>query len=174
MAYVTADQLKASLADAGGAGARTAAELPIPRLQVNVDEATGEVVGRLSRAFTLPPAGLDPAANPDPDTTPPLLRTIIVGIAGYLATLEFYGSQPVEERDPVVLRYTRAKELLDKVANGDLLMAGLELAEGRETPTGEPAIYQAVPSTGLSDVFTPDDYSRHPNMAPYTGGTGWE
>lgn len=173
MAYVTKAELKASLADAGGAGARTAASLPDGRLQVNVDEATGEVAGRLRRSFTLPDPG--PDANASPPSTPALLKTIIVGIAGYLATLEFYGSQPVEERDPVVLRYARAEKLLDQVAKGDLELE-LELLEGNESPTGSPAIFQppGQANIGLAEVFNPDAYPSHPNMAPYTGGTGWE
>jgi phage gp36-like protein len=171
VAYVTIEDLKESLADAGGAGARTAANLEDPRLQANLDEATGEVTGRLTRSYELPDPGEDPATSPG--SIPALLRTIILGIAGYLATLEFYGSQPVEERDPVVLRYARARELLTQVARGDLTVEGVD-PKGDSSPSGEPAIYQGVPSLGVADSFNPALEGRRLNAPPYFGGATWE
>lgn len=171
MAYVTVAQLKAALADAGGAGARTAANLSADRLQANLDEATAEVTGRLTRSFKLPDPGADPAVSPD--TIPPLMRTIIVGIAGYLATLEFYGSQPLEERDPTSLRYGRALDLLKQVSSGVLLIDGLTPASEDSAPGGEPAIYGGV-SVGLADVFREDMYDGRHNALPYSGGIAWE
>ncbi len=174
MAYVTVAQLKEALANAGGAGARTAAALPDPRLQANLDEAAGEVVGRLTHSFKIPDPGDDPLVSPD--TIPALMRTIIIGIAGYLATLEFYGTQEVQERDPVVLRYTRAKELLDQVAKGTLIVAGLETLEGDTgSLTGEPAIFQPPGGrVGLADVFDPSSYDGRHNTPAHYGGAVWE
>lgn len=171
MAYVTVGQLKAALANGGGAGARTAADLPDARLQANLDEATGEVTGRLTRSFKLPDPGEDPATSPE--SIPPLMRTIIIGIAGYLATLELFGSQPVEERDPVVLRYARAQDLLKQVAGGLLVVDGLEPKGPDSAPGGAPEIYQGTPAVGLADEFTVDAYGRH-NMPAHFGGVVWE
>lgn len=170
MAYVTDRQLQQALADAGGAGARTAATLPTGRLEANVQEATAEVVGRLG-GFALPDPGPDGEPNAD---TPPLLRSIIIGIAGYLATLEFYGTAEVSDRDPVVLRYTRARELLAQLAAGTLVVAGIDVKAQRDTPAaGDAAIYGGTPYLGLADGFTPDTYGRHTSY-PYTGGAVWE
>lgn len=169
MAYLTADQLSAMLADAGGAGARTAAELPTGRLEANVAEAADEVVGRLSGIYTLPAPGPEGVEN---DDTPPLLRTIVAGIAGYLATLEFYGTQEVQERDPVVLRYTRAQRLLDQLAAGTLKVAGITVTEGSAGPTGTAEVFGGV-SVGLADGFLADSSGRH-NTPWHAGGLVWE
>lgn len=159
--YVTVGELRDHLASAGGAGSRTAAVLPDDRLAVKLEEATAEVLGRLAGGYVIR-AG----------ATPPMLRTIIVAIAAYLATLEFYGSQPVEDRDPIVLGYARARELLTQLARGALVIDGIDPAQtGRGE--GDPEIYQGVPSTGLADVFADDPY-RGRNMPAYHGGVWWE
>lgn len=169
MAYVTPEQLEDYLENAGGAGARTAASLAPDRLRANVEEASAEVVGRLS-GFTLPDPGLDPTVSPA--TTPPLLRTIILGIAGYLATLEFFGSQPVEERDPVVLRYARARELLGQLTSGALVVVGITPAAGEGTaPTGTASVFNPA-SVGLADGWL-DDMRGSPTAPPYAGGQVW-
>lgn len=158
--YVAVDELRDALANAGGAGSRTAAELSDDRLAVKLEEAVGEVVGTLSQ-FTI-----------DAVSPPALLRTIVIGIASYLATLEFYGSQPLEERDPVVLGYARARDLLLRVSRGQIVVAGIDPANtGRAE--GEPEIYQGTPSLGLADSFTPDYGARH-NAPAYFGGAVWE
>lgn len=167
MAYVTVADLKAALQDAGGIGARTAAVLPDGRLQANIDEAAAEVTGRLTRSYTLPDPGADPLVVPD--GIPALLRTIILGIAAYLATLEFNGSQALEERDPIQLRYTRALDLLKQVAKGDLVVPGVDPNAG-ESPSGEPEIYQGHARLGVADSFYPDDYAGRHNMPAHLGG----
>lgn len=170
MAYVTVDELREALENAGGAGARTAGTLSNPRLEANLEEAAGEVTGRLAAAFALPDAGADPTVSPE--GTPALLKTIIVGIAAYLATLEFYGSQQLEERDPIQLRYTRALSLLNQLAKGQITDPGIP-PQGGASPGGDPAIYGGV-NVGLAEGFLEDSYgSRHFTPAHY-GGMTWE
>ena len=65
MAYVTVEQLRVALANAGGAGSRTAAELPDDRLAAALREAEGEVTGRLTGDYVLPDPGDDPLMQPD-------------------------------------------------------------------------------------------------------------
>lgn len=103
--------------------------------------------------------------------TPPLLKSIVVGLAAYGATLEFYGSQPLEQRDPVVLRYLRAREQLAAVADGKLAVEGLPvLIPGSEVADAE--IYQ--PHTGLDLAHSFDvDSSGRSVSAPYSGGRTW-
>lgn len=171
MAYVTLAEFKAALANAGGAGARTAAELPDARLVAALEEAVGEATGRLTKSFTLPDPGADPLVAPD--GIPGLLKTIIVGIAGYIATLEYYGSQPVEERDPVVLKYARALSLLDRIARGQLEVPGIDPTDG-SSPSGEPAIYQGGPSVGLASGYLEDQASAYrATIPPHSGGLTW-
>lgn len=135
---VTLPDFRDSLQNAGGAGARTAAELSDERLDAALDSAEGEVIGILSRDFTLPAQAEG------------VLVDIILGIAGYVATLEFFGSQPLEDRDPVVLRYQRAQALLKRIATGQLEVKGIEPDAGA-SPSGEPAIYQGAPAVNLTN-----------------------
>jgi phage gp36-like protein len=171
VAYVTVEQLRESLENAGGAGSRTAAVLPTHRLEANLEEAVGQVVGTL-HAFTLPDPGEDPTTSPE--TVPALLRTIIIGIAGYLATLEHNGSQPLEDRDPMNLRYARAVALLAQITGGHLKVYGIDVESGETAATGDAAIYQP-PGTGvgLADVFNPDSLPGRHNSPAYFGGVRW-
>lgn len=160
-AYLTVTALRDSLVSAGGAGARTAGELPTERLQYHVNQAQDEILGRLSRNYVL-------VADDSTDPPPPTLLVEIMGaFAGYGATLEYYGSQAVEERDPVVLRYTRAKEQLALIAKGDLVLPGLDDKSGGAA-TGEPAAYGMGPTVGLADDVYADPYGH-----TYGARRGW-
>jgi hypothetical protein len=159
--FVSVDELRSYLSNAGGAGSRTAAELDDDRLAVKLEEATAEVVGRLSSAYAIADG-----------ITPPLVRTIVLGIAAYLSTLEYYGSQPLEDRDPVNLAYQRAQGLLERIATGKLTIEGVTPVGGGST-TGEAAIYQGGPAVGLAEPFAP--YPGHGVSVPqYFGGVIWE
>lgn len=163
--YVNLTEFQAALANAGGAGSRTAAQLPDDRLDANLYEATAEVEGRLSRNYVLPIGG--------PTSTPTLLKTIIIGIAGYTATLEFYGSQPLEDRDPVVLRYARARELLALVASGQLTVEGITDKTAGGT-IGDPAIYQPGPAVDLTrEAPAPTYFGGYYPGGVYNGGATW-
>lgn len=163
--YLTVTDFKARLANAGGAGARTAAELPEERLAANSREAEAVVIGRL-RHFTLPAA--------DAENVPDLLLTIIAGFAGYTATLEFFGSQPFEDRDPVVLRYLYAKEQLAAIQAGDLVVPGIDPGTGGnpDQQGGDPETYQP-PSAylGLAEGLT--DYPGGGYAGGGIYGRGW-
>lgn len=165
--WLSGATLSAILANAGGAGSRTAAQLQPGVLEQHVVEAWGEVAGSLT-GYALPDDATTAAE------VAPLLLTIVYGIAGYTATLEFYGSQPLEDRDPVVLRYQRAQGLLKRLVSGDLVLAGVEGTA--DTPAGgEAAIYDAVPDVNLAGGYIADSagvgsrYSEPGRM----GGSGW-
>lgn len=163
---VTLPDFREALANGGGAGARTAAELQDERLEANLNEGEDEVLGRLARDFTVPAT---------PDEVPDLIRGIIFGIAGYAATLEFFGSRPLEQRDPVVLRYERAQALLTKVANGLVRVPGIDDQSGGSVD-GSPEVYNVGPAVGLTEqaplppLGSPGWYG--PGGA-YTGGLSW-
>ncbi len=160
--YLTVDQLKAALADAGGVGSRTAANLSDERLTEHVEDAEAEVLGRLAAA------GLVVTADP-PTEAPALFRTILVGIAGYTATLEWFGNQELTDRDPVVLRYQRALALLGQLAAGRLVLDGIT-DESAGAATGEPAIYQQGPAVNLTDEAPPPSYFNGGAFGPYPTG----
>lgn len=160
--YLSLPELKASLANAGGVGARTAANLPDPRLQAHLDDATSTVLGRLARNFTV--------AAPDADPVPAgidTLKGVISDVAAYTATLEYFGSQPVEERDPIVLRYQRALALLEQIAKGLIRLPGIEDSSSGAV-TGDAAIYQGTPAVNLTNEAPLPGSGYWP-----AGGVGW-
>lgn len=160
---VTLPAFRAALANAGGAGSRTAAELPEDRLEAALDEAEAEVVGRLSQNFVVPTV---PAEFPD------LLAGIVYGIAGYVATLEYFGSQPVEDRDPVVLRYQRAQALLGQIAAGKVRLEELpEVTAG--VVAGDAEIYNVGPAVNLTDQAPIGTAYGYHEGAPHMGGVLW-
>lgn len=163
--YLTAADLQERLANGGGAGARTAAQLPEPRLSAHSAQAQTAVVGRLT-AFTIPAPD---ASNPEP---PDMLLDIIAGHAGYTATLEHYGSQPLEERDPVVLRYAWAREQLADLRRGILVVDGITPVEAGNPDDigGLPESYQPPsPYLGLAEGLTDDGYG----FGGYEFGRSW-
>lgn len=147
MPYLTPAVLRASLLNAGGPGAKTAAELDDEALVRLIGEAEGKAEARLS-AFTLPtPAAID-------ETLPghALLMSLFTAYAGYGATLEFFGSMDMGERDPVWLRYIEARDFLKEVARGNATIPGLDPV-GPDVAPGEAAIYQGVPDVHLAGAF---------------------
>lgn len=157
---VTVGELRDRLTNAGGAGSRTAGELSDDRLAANLEEAIGETLGRLSR-FTIAPGAV-----------PPLLRSIILAIGAYLATLEYFGSQPLEDRDPMVLAYARAEKQLDQLARGVLVDPGITRPD-EGSPSGEAAVFGGA-NMGLAEGWVSDLHNGgHPNMPPHYGGVTW-
>lgn len=140
--YLTLTAFRAALTSAGGAGSRTAAQLPVERLQHHLDQAHAQVLGRLARDYTVVPPG-----NVDPPP-PPLLAEIVAGHAAYTATLEHNGSQDVGDRDPVVLRYNHARELLAQVVKGTLVLPGITDAS-QGAVVGDPEAF-GPPGVGLA------------------------
>lgn len=163
---VTVSEFKEALSNAGGAGSRTAANLPDDRLASALEEANDEVTGALVR-FTLPVP---------PTPLPGVLRGIIFGIAGYVATLEFYGSQPLETNDPVALRYERAQRLLKQLATGQIVVPGIDPDPGAPgAGSGDAVGYNVGPAVNLHDQAPFEDYAtgRYGSGGAYLGGAPW-
>jgi phage gp36-like protein len=95
--------------------AGSANELDDDQLTASIDRATQEIDARLSSRYSTPFA----------DPVPPLVAAICLDLAAYDATLTYYGSVDLTDRDPVVLRYQRSIRMLTDLAKGG---ANLELA----------------------------------------------
>lgn len=82
-------------------------------LQPFCDEASAEIDAKLGGRYAVP-------FVPDVDSgeLAPLVVKIAINIAAYLATLEFYNGQPMENTNPIYLRYSRAEMLLGQVQSG--------------------------------------------------------
>lgn len=163
--WVPLDEFKEALASAGGAGSRTAAELEDDRLQAHLNQAATVVAGRLNR-YTI---ALDGDGKPVD-----LIQTIVVGIAGYTATLEYFGSQPLEPTDPVNLRYQYALGLLKQLADGVLVVAGVDAATPGEAG-GEPEVYDPTPYLYIAEGWVADEerVATFPGRSGYLPSGNW-
>lgn len=143
--FVTVPELKAALSAQGGAGARTAASLPDARLTAAIDEAQDEVTGKLSGRYVIPT---------DPALMPAFVAGIILAVAAYVATLEWMQGKDLADRDPVVLRYARARANLKDIVDGHLAVQ-LDPVAGGPVDSDMDA-YNAVPDMELvADVSGP-------------------
>lgn len=167
--YVDLPALKAALASSATVGARTAANLSDEALQQALDDAHAEVLGKLSTRYTMPA---------DASTAPDMLKSLIVSVAAYVATLEWLQGKDLSDRDPVVLRYQRAETMLSQILAGTLALEGLDRsAAGVSAYDAEG--YNPAEGVGLAgDVaaptyggLAPSGWQGAPATSPY--GVGW-
>lgn len=154
--YVNLGTLKTALEGGAGLGARTAADLPDARLQAALDDAHAQVLGTLATRYTLPAVGAEP----------PVVRSLLVAIAGYVATLEWLQGKDLSDRDPVVLRYQRALALLKGVSDGVLSISELEQPAAAAAAV---ETYNSIPEMGLAaEVLGVSSYPRpsYPSSLP--------
>ena len=90
----------------------------IAELQDTLDRAQAQVDGALAVRYPVPL--VDP---------PQLARDLVLDLATWEATLQYYGSVPMEPRDPVQLRYDRAVSTLRDLATGRALLTSSVPAE---------------------------------------------
>lgn len=110
--YVTADEVRAVLARDTAHPSGTAAELDEAAIVNAIRSAQAQVDGRLGARYTVPfPA----------DSVPQLVVDCTRDIAAYLCDLTYrQGLDYESDRDPVVLRYQQAIDLLKQIAGGQI------------------------------------------------------
>lgn len=119
--YVTVAGVREALARDVTAPTGTAASLGDADLEAAITSAQAEVDAKLSARYVVPFS----------EPVPLLVREITRDIAAYLADLRYRQGKGYEsDRDPVLLRYQRAQELLEKAATGALDLPGVDLAGG--------------------------------------------
>lgn len=161
---VSLSQLRDALKGSAGAGARTAATLEDGPLIAALNEAHAEVLGKLGMVYAVP--------ENDTWNAPDLIRSLILAVASYLATLTWLNGRDLSDRDPVALRYARAQTMLRQVLEGTLAVDGLEPAPSGGV--GDVPSFEANPFVNLAgDVNGPSGYPGSPSFGgAYTGG-GW-
>ena len=143
MGYATVADVRDALDPLGAADDPTsAAGLPDARLQDSLDDAQAEIDARLAGKATMP------LTNP-----PPLIKTITVDVAAYLATLLYSGGEPLPQGHPVLLRYARAQQLLTGLQNGSI---PLDVSQGPAETAVDP---DTVVNAYEDAIFTRDDVS---------------
>jgi phage gp36-like protein len=140
--YVTADAVRAVLARDPNNPIGTAAELGDADITSAITSAESEVDAALAVRYTTPFA----------DPVPQLVQDLTRDIAAYLADLLYRQGKDYETtNDPVLLRYQRAKDLLDKLASGK-----------RDLPSGPPVVEGAATMRAhnryTGDLFGLDDF----------------
>lgn len=98
----------------------TVNELDADQIEFAIKDADGQIDLALGRRYELP------LQEPIPN----VINTISVNIAAYLSTLTFRGTTPVDGSDPTVLRYERARRLLEDIRSGRVELGALERAVG--------------------------------------------
>jgi phage gp36-like protein len=110
--YAQVDEVRTVLARDPSQYANTAASLDDAAITGHIASAQAQVDGRLSGRYTVPfPA----------DAVPQLVVDITRDIAAYLADLTYRQGLDYEtDRDPVVLRYQQAMQMLGQIAAGQI------------------------------------------------------
>ncbi|WP_027947214.1 phage protein Gp36 family protein [Amycolatopsis taiwanensis] len=123
--YVTVAAVRAILARDPTNPVGTAAELSDADIASAITSAEAEVDAALAVRYTTPFA----------DPVPQLVADLTRDIAAYLADLLYRQGKDYEtQQDPVLLRYQRAKDMLDKLAAGKRdLPSGPPVSEGAAT-----------------------------------------
>lgn len=108
--YASVDDVRAVLARNPGQVPNTAASLDDAAITSHITSAEAQVNGRISGRYTVPFTDAD---------VPKLVADITRDIAAYLCDLTFrQGTDYESDRDPVVLRYQQAQQLLGQIATG--------------------------------------------------------
>lgn len=146
MAYVTPDEIRSIVARDAEQYDSTAASLANEQLEEAIDSATNEVEARLAGQYIVP-------FSPPPNT-PPLIVEIVRDIAAWLADLTF--RQDVDYttgNEPMLLRYQRALDLLQRLETGALTLPG---ADTPDIPSSSGVGRPVNPYEG--DMFTMCDF----------------
>lgn len=108
--YVQVEEVRAVLARDPAQAPNTAASLDVAAITSHIASAQAQVDGRIAGRYTVP---FSDAA------VPKLVVDITRDIAAYLCDLTFrQGLDYESDRDPVVLRYQQAQQLLGQIATG--------------------------------------------------------
>lgn len=109
--YVTVDEVRSAVTRDLNKLAGSAAVMSDDQLAAAIDNAQSQVDGKLRRLYAVP-------FNPVPD----LVKSIVIDIAGWLATMNYRQEKEIPEVDPIVRRYNRAHDLLCCIAEGHLAL----------------------------------------------------
>lgn len=116
VAYATPDEVRSAVARDLSKTTGTAASLDDDELKATIVTAQAEVDAKLRGRYTLPFT-----------TVPLLVKSIVIDIASYLATLTYRQSKDLAQGDPIMLRYDRAEKLLKSITDGT---ADLDTGDG--------------------------------------------
>lgn len=128
-AYTTPEAVRGVLTRDSDDPDGTAATLDDPVIQAQIDAAQAEIDARLAGRYQ----------TPFTDTVPPLVASLTVDIAQYLANLVYRQSEDLAAEDPSVLRYQRAVQLLKDLGSGAADLPG-EGGGGDVTPSGRATV----------------------------------
>lgn len=167
--YATADEVRHLLTPDPERRQGSAATLDDDTLAERIATASAEVDSALAAGgYTVPVA-----------QCPPLVRDVVLAIAGWLADLTYRrGKAHESDRDPVVARYLWAQNLLKGWASGRRKVPGLPEADA-STGGGEISAVINPPGVCLTGTLIgdgpvyelPNDYD--PDWYRWAQGRGW-
>lgn len=157
-AYATVADVRVILARDDSDPTGTAATLPDVKITAELVAASAEVDARLAGRYLVPFAA-----------APPLVATLTRDIAAYRANLLYRQSEDLAADDPMVLRYTAAQLLLEKLASGAADLPGVGTGDGNST-----AGVAHVRNQYAGQLFGPDNfglgYGQRQPRGSYPGG----
>lgn len=119
-AYAEPDEVRAAVArDLNKLGSNAGA-MDDQQFASAIANAQAQVDGKLRRLYTVP---FSPV--------PALVKSMVIDIAGYLATMNYRQEKEIPEIDPIVRRYNRAHDMLLCLAEGHL---SLDAPDGSIAP----------------------------------------
>lgn len=164
--YTTVDEVRLALAPAfpdpdDDNTADTAASLSDTQLGDAIRQASARIDQYIGQRYVTPAApitGSSPAKYPDP------LPFWCRDIAAYLASLTLYRNQPMENTDPIWLRYQDVMAELRSVQSG----AGFLNLPGNDDPSTGTG-FAGVVDPGTGGLFGPEDIGMVTRV-PFPGG----
>ncbi|MCW2902592.1 MAG: hypothetical protein JWO67_4857 [Streptosporangiaceae bacterium] len=109
--YASPDEVRAAITRDLNRLGGSAASMDDQQLDAAITNAQSQVDGKLRRLYLVP-------FSPVPD----LVKSIVIDIAGWLATMNYRQEKEIPEVDPIVRRYNRAHDLLCCIAEGHLAL----------------------------------------------------
>jgi phage gp36-like protein len=138
VSYITAEAVRSAVApDNNILG--TAAELDTDQLNSAIGEAADKVNSYAGAAFT-------------DDNVPGLVKALTLALAAYYATLTYRKGKPLDQFDPVYLRYQDAVQTMKDLRSG-LIELTPPIETGTPTSPGRPTVFNPQTAT----MFTLED-----------------
>lgn len=131
MVYTDRDRVRHVLAPDGILDG-TAASLGDPEIDEGIARVESRVDTYLRRFYTVPLV----------EPVPAIVRDLTTDLAAYDLTLAYYKSTDISDQDPVVRRYRDARDLLNSLASGVLV---LDVLEEDTTTDDDPVVYNPEP-----------------------------
>ena len=154
--YASVNDVRAVLTRDLGSKEGTAASLQDEVILAQIVQAQNQVDAALRSQYTVP--------FPD-ESVPGLVKDVTRDIAAYLSALVYQQNRDFRtSRDPILLRYEHAKQILKEIANGTLTL---------DDSTGDRGFAPVLANQYAGSMFGMDDFHLGYNGSAWRNPYGW-